>query len=161
MAAILHEGMRLNKTTFPFSFCYKTDHKQVNKRAKLIKNMRNGQNRGSNHKRNVSKRHDRITIISNVLSSFFSLFFFFFFFSETGLKSRMELIKIHTIDVLQSLKSKAEDVYKDMDDWLGARFQSEMTRYGCVPQTPPHPFPSHFCPTVFEVQGRGCVQRHE
>lgn len=40
----------------------------------------------------------------------------------------MELIKIHAIDVLQGLKTKAEDVYKDMDDWLGQRFQSEMTR---------------------------------
>ena len=41
---------------------------------------------------------------------------------------RMELIKIHAIAVLQELKAKAEEVYKDMDDWLGGRFQQEMAR---------------------------------
>ncbi|XP_022100241.1 sperm flagellar protein 2-like isoform X2 [Acanthaster planci] len=45
---------------------------------------------------------------------------------EAGLKMRMELTKIHAIAVLQELKAKAEEVYKDMDDWLGARFQQEM-----------------------------------
>ncbi|XP_071799466.1 sperm flagellar protein 2-like isoform X1 [Asterias amurensis] len=45
---------------------------------------------------------------------------------ESGLKTRMELTKIHAIAVLQELKAKSEEVYKDMDDWLGARFQQEM-----------------------------------
>ena len=43
---------------------------------------------------------------------------------------RMELTKIHAIAVLQELKTKSEEVYKDMDDWLGARFQQEMQRWG-------------------------------
>ena len=47
---------------------------------------------------------------------------------ESGLKTRMELTKIHAIAVLQELKAKSEEVYKDMDDWLGARFQQEMGR---------------------------------
>ncbi|XP_038067047.1 sperm flagellar protein 2-like isoform X1 [Patiria miniata] len=45
---------------------------------------------------------------------------------EGGLKMRMELTKTHAIAVLQELKAKAEEVYKDMDDWLGGRFQQEM-----------------------------------
>lgn len=40
----------------------------------------------------------------------------------------MELIKFHAIQVMQDLKAKAEAAYSDMDDWLGARFQSEMKR---------------------------------
>ncbi|PIK53703.1 putative sperm flagellar protein 2-like [Apostichopus japonicus] len=46
--------------------------------------------------------------------------------TESGLKARMELIKFHAIQVMQDLKAKAEAAYSDMDDWLGARFQSEM-----------------------------------
>ncbi|ESO92609.1 hypothetical protein LOTGIDRAFT_120497 [Lottia gigantea] len=45
---------------------------------------------------------------------------------ENAAKVRVELIKCITLLVLQDLKVKAENVYKDMNDWLGARFLKEM-----------------------------------
>ncbi|XP_048761563.2 sperm flagellar protein 2-like isoform X3 [Ostrea edulis] len=45
---------------------------------------------------------------------------------ETAAKKRLELIKSHGIGVLQDLKSKADNSYKEMNDWLGARFLKEM-----------------------------------
>ncbi|XP_072172673.1 sperm flagellar protein 2-like [Diadema setosum] len=53
---------------------------------------------------------------------------------EGSLKTRMELIKIHAIQVLQELKAKAEEAYKDMNDWLGARFIQEMDSINVVCQ---------------------------
>ena len=49
-------------------------------------------------------------------------------FSETAAKVRLELIKLHAMSVLADLKNKADTVYKDMMDWLGARFLKEMER---------------------------------
>ncbi|XP_069125844.1 sperm flagellar protein 2-like isoform X2 [Argopecten irradians] len=45
---------------------------------------------------------------------------------EQACKTRLELIKVHAVGVLQDLKSKADNTYKDMNDWLGARFLKEM-----------------------------------
>ncbi|XP_041476082.1 sperm flagellar protein 2-like isoform X2 [Lytechinus variegatus] len=53
---------------------------------------------------------------------------------ESSLKTRMELIKVHAIQVLQELKAKAEEAYKDMDNWLGARFIQEMDSINVVCQ---------------------------
>lgn len=47
---------------------------------------------------------------------------------ETACKTRLELIKIHACGVLQDLKNKADNAYKDMNDWLGARFLKENER---------------------------------
>ncbi|KAI8510088.1 hypothetical protein Bbelb_125160 [Branchiostoma belcheri] len=45
---------------------------------------------------------------------------------EARLKNRFELIKLKAMQMLQSLKAKSEDTYRDMEDWLGARFLREM-----------------------------------
>lgn len=42
---------------------------------------------------------------------------------------RMDLIKVIATAVIQDLKNKADSAYKDMDDWLGARFLKEMERF--------------------------------
>ena len=34
--------------------------------------------------------------------------------------------------MLQDLKSKADNTYKEMNDWLGARFLKEMERYAGI-----------------------------
>ena len=49
--------------------------------------------------------------------------------TEAACKTRLDLIKVHAVGVLQDLKSKAENAFKDMNDWLGARFLKEMERY--------------------------------
>ena len=50
-------------------------------------------------------------------------------FSEGACKTRLELIKAIAVKTLQDLKNKADDVYKDMNDWLGARFLKEIERF--------------------------------
>ncbi|XP_067937009.1 sperm flagellar protein 2-like [Watersipora subatra] len=45
---------------------------------------------------------------------------------ESACKVRLELIKLVAIKTLTKLKDKADDVYKDMNDWLGARFLKEI-----------------------------------
>ncbi|KAK6179274.1 hypothetical protein SNE40_011674 [Patella caerulea] len=45
---------------------------------------------------------------------------------ENAAKTRVELIKVTAMLVLQDLKLKGEECYKDMNDWLGARFLKEM-----------------------------------
>lgn len=45
---------------------------------------------------------------------------------EEAAKTRLDLIRIHASGVLQDLRNKAEAAYKDMEDWLGARFLKEM-----------------------------------
>ncbi|PVD23583.1 hypothetical protein C0Q70_16855 [Pomacea canaliculata] len=45
---------------------------------------------------------------------------------ETATHMRMDLIKVIATAVIQDLKNKADSAYKDMDDWLGARFLKEM-----------------------------------
>ncbi|XP_005100478.1 sperm flagellar protein 2 isoform X2 [Aplysia californica] len=53
-----------------------------------------------------------------------------FYFSiqeeEQASKVRLDLIRQLACAVLQDLKSKGEDAFKDMNDWLGARFLKEM-----------------------------------
>nr|KAG5711746.1 hypothetical protein BaRGS_023510 [Batillaria attramentaria] len=45
---------------------------------------------------------------------------------ETAARIRIELIKSVAMAVLQDLKQKADSAFKDMNDWLGARFLKEM-----------------------------------
>lgn len=52
-----------------------------------------------------------------------------FLCTEQACKTRLELIKAHAVGVLQDLKGRADNSYKDMNDWLGARFLKEMERY--------------------------------
>ena len=46
-------------------------------------------------------------------------------------KVRLDLVKYISSAVLGELRNKADDAYKDMNDWLGARFLKEMERYVC------------------------------
>jgi hypothetical protein len=48
--------------------------------------------------------------------------------TEVACKTRLDLIKTHACAVLQDLKNKADNAYKDMNDWLGARFLKENER---------------------------------
>lgn len=48
--------------------------------------------------------------------------------AESACKSRLDLIKLIAVRNLTDLKTKADNVYKDMEDWLGARFLKEMER---------------------------------
>ncbi|XP_076440661.1 sperm flagellar protein 2-like isoform X2 [Babylonia areolata] len=45
---------------------------------------------------------------------------------EVAARARLELIKLISMTVLQDLKEKADGSYKDMTDWVGARFLKEM-----------------------------------
>ncbi|NWU07218.1 SPEF2 protein, partial [Cephalopterus ornatus] len=45
---------------------------------------------------------------------------------ETGIKSRLELIKQKALTFLEDLKMKAEEAYRDMEKWLGSTFLAEM-----------------------------------
>jgi len=47
---------------------------------------------------------------------------------EKACKMRMELVKVTAMAVLQDLKGKADEAFKDMNDWLGARYLKEMER---------------------------------
>ncbi|MBN3301113.1 SPEF2 protein, partial [Amia calva] len=46
---------------------------------------------------------------------------------ELAVKVRLELIKSKASAVVRDLLQKAEDAYKEMEEWLGARFLAEMT----------------------------------
>lgn len=52
----------------------------------------------------------------------------FFFSPEVAVKARIELIKTKALEVYQDMLSKAQQAYKDMNMWLGARFLAEMSR---------------------------------
>ena len=41
---------------------------------------------------------------------------------------RIELVKVVATNILRDLKNVADNAYKDMFDWLGARFLKEMER---------------------------------
>lgn len=41
----------------------------------------------------------------------------------------MTLVKLIAMRILAELKVKADGAYKDMNDWLGARFLKEMERF--------------------------------
>ncbi|XP_067838179.1 sperm flagellar protein 2 [Heptranchias perlo] len=45
---------------------------------------------------------------------------------ELVVRTRLELIKLKAMMVVQELKSKAEEVFRNMEDWLGTRFLQEM-----------------------------------
>ncbi|XP_076462790.1 sperm flagellar protein 2-like isoform X2 [Babylonia areolata] len=45
---------------------------------------------------------------------------------EAASRSRLELVKVISMAVVQDLKLKADNAFKDMNDWLGARFLREM-----------------------------------
>ncbi|XP_028916699.1 sperm flagellar protein 2 isoform X2 [Ornithorhynchus anatinus] len=46
---------------------------------------------------------------------------------EETTKFRLELIKIKTIACLEELIAKSEDIYRDMEKWLGAQYLAEMS----------------------------------
>ncbi|XP_029434790.1 sperm flagellar protein 2-like [Rhinatrema bivittatum] len=48
-------------------------------------------------------------------------------FEDAAVKSRLELIKLRALTVVQNLSSKAENTYKDMEKYLGERFLAEMS----------------------------------
>ena len=52
-----------------------------------------------------------------------------FLLTEQATKKRMELIKLTAMAVIQDLKNKGDNAFKDMNDWLGARYLKEMERY--------------------------------
>ena len=43
-------------------------------------------------------------------------------------KTRMDLVRVVAVQVLAGLKDTADNAYKVMNDWLGARFLKEMER---------------------------------
>ncbi|XP_051981958.1 sperm flagellar protein 2-like isoform X1 [Xyrauchen texanus] len=45
---------------------------------------------------------------------------------EHAVNLRLELVKAHALRTMSSLQQRAEQTYGNMDDWLGARFLSEM-----------------------------------
>ncbi|TRY71440.1 hypothetical protein DNTS_011674 [Danionella cerebrum] len=45
---------------------------------------------------------------------------------EAGVKQRLKLVKSHALRTLSSLQERAEQVFTSMNDWLEARFLSEM-----------------------------------
>ncbi len=49
-------------------------------------------------------------------------------FTERASKVRLDLIKVLGMAILQDLKSKGDNAFKDMNDWLGARYLKEMER---------------------------------
>ncbi len=48
--------------------------------------------------------------------------------AEHAVKLRLELIKAHALRTMSSLQQRAEQVYGNMEEWLGTRFLSEMNR---------------------------------
>ena len=49
--------------------------------------------------------------------------------TASAAKCRMDLVRHVAATVIVSLKDKADSAYKDMNDWLGARFLKEMERW--------------------------------
>ncbi|KAI2665003.1 Sperm flagellar protein 2 [Labeo rohita] len=45
---------------------------------------------------------------------------------EHAVKLRLELIKAHALQTVSSLQQRAEQAYRNMEEWLGTRFLSEM-----------------------------------
>ncbi len=52
--------------------------------------------------------------------------FCLFFYQENDFKNRLELIKLIANKVITELKARADNSYRDMNEWLGARFQKEI-----------------------------------
>ena len=51
-----------------------------------------------------------------------------FLILATSAKARMDLVRAVGIAMMQFLRQKSEDLYTNMNDWLGARFLKEMER---------------------------------
>lgn len=51
-----------------------------------------------------------------------------YYLTEQATKKRMELIKLTAMAIIQDLKNKGDGAFKDMNDWLGARYLKEMER---------------------------------
>ncbi|EMP31803.1 Sperm flagellar protein 2 [Chelonia mydas] len=51
-------------------------------------------------------------------------------YEEEAAKSRLQLIKTKALTFVEELVMKAEETYKYMEKWLGARFLAEMSRSG-------------------------------
>lgn len=49
--------------------------------------------------------------------------------AEHAVKLRLDLVKAHALRNVSSLQQRAEQVYRNMEEWLGARFLSEMNRW--------------------------------
>ena len=49
-----------------------------------------------------------------------------FSFAEAAFKARIDAIKAIALMVIQQLKSKGDNSYKEMNDWLGSRFMKEI-----------------------------------
>ncbi|CAI9559576.1 unnamed protein product [Staurois parvus] len=57
---------------------------------------------------------------------------------EAAVNARLELIKTKALAVYQDVLSKAQQTYKDMNMWLGARFLAEMSSIDKLIQTARH-----------------------
>ncbi|XP_077318994.1 sperm flagellar protein 2 isoform X1 [Lithobates pipiens] len=57
---------------------------------------------------------------------------------EAAVNARTELIKTKALEVYQDMLSKAQQAYKDMNMWLGARFLAEMSSIDKLIQTARH-----------------------
>ena len=52
-----------------------------------------------------------------------------YIFLATSSKIRMDLVRAVGIAMIQFLRGKSDDLYKDMNDWLGAKFLKEIERW--------------------------------
>ena len=51
------------------------------------------------------------------------------YLTETAIKSRLQLIKSHSLEyVVKELQTSADNTYKPMSDWIGAKFLRQMER---------------------------------
>jgi hypothetical protein len=53
-------------------------------------------------------------------------FVFGLIYQESDFKLRLELIKMIANKIITDLKTRADSSYRDMNDWLGVRFQKEI-----------------------------------
>ena len=49
---------------------------------------------------------------------------------DRAVKQRLELVKQQALETVRSLQTRAERTFKNLDDWLDARFLAEMGRSG-------------------------------
>ncbi|XP_069819162.1 sperm flagellar protein 2 isoform X2 [Dendropsophus ebraccatus] len=73
---------------------------------------------------------------------------------EASVNSRLELIKVKALEMCQEIVIRAEQAYKDMDMWLGARFLAEMSSIGKLIQI------AHHCvETGTKIQYELCLEQ--
>jgi len=80
------------------------------------------------------------------------LYYVISFNAESACKTRLELIKLVAVKSLNDLKNKADDVYKDLNDWLGARFLKEIERYSFNRSTQEHIIYKHKLYSILNKQ---------